>query len=43
MSHFGKTVFDVVSDIPDLSGKVFLVTGGQFNLLPQIEHRVTDN
>lgn len=29
MSHFGKKVFDVDSDIPDLSGKVILVTGGQ--------------
>jgi hypothetical protein len=30
MSHFGKKMFDVESDIPDLSGKVILVTGGEF-------------
>jgi hypothetical protein len=28
MSHLGKKTFDVESDIPDLSGKVILVTGG---------------
>jgi hypothetical protein len=29
MSHFGKKAFDIESDIPDLSGKVVLVTGGE--------------
>lgn len=33
MSHFRKKTFDVESDIPDLSGKAILITGGQFEAL----------